>query len=410
LLLLTITATAQVFALTTLNPLQETMRIALGLSDNQIGLLQGPAVAFPMLLCTVPLGLAIDRYSRARLTFLLAVLCVVGSVVTAVTTSFTVLFLARFVIGLTSTATVPTAYSMLADLYTPVQRGRASMTVVLGEQFGTAGAFIIGGVLLTRFGTGPNGWRWAQLGMTIPLVPVALLMLALHEPQRTAPIVKKPPVWESFVKLWRYRWVFLPLMTGIAMASMANWAPTIWAAPMFARRFSLSPDRIGALMAVAVLVSGILGPLIGGPLADVCQRTGGPRRTISVLSALTLVSVPSGLFSVTRGPISATILLSIFMTILIAIIVAGSALLTIVVPSEVLGLCMSILAGDGMLLGAGLAPMMVSWVSGALGGLTMIGKALALVCVSTTLFGALAFAIGRRYLPPQRCSETLPPA
>jgi MFS family permease len=410
LLLLTITATAQVFALTTLNPLQETMRIALGLSDNQIGLLQGPAVALPMVLGTVPLGLAIDRYSRARLTFLLAVLCVAGSVLTAVATSFTILFLARFVIGLTSTATITTAYSLLADLYTPVQRGRASMMVVLGEQFGTAGAFVIGGVLLTRFGTGPNGWRWAQLGMTVPLIPVALLVLALHEPPRTAPIVKKPAVRESFVKLWHYRWVFLPLATGIVMATMANSAPTIWAAPMFARKFSLSPDRIGTLMAVAVLVSGILGPLIGGPLTDVCQRTGGPRRTISVLSALALVSVPAGFFSVTRGAMSATILLSIFMTILIAIVVAGSALLTIVVPTEVLGLSMSILAGDGMLFGNGLAPVTVSWLSGALGGLAMIGKAMALVCVSTTLFGALTFAFGRRYLPPRRCSETLPPA
>ena len=409
-LLLTITATAQVFALTTLNPLQETMRIALGLSDNQIGLLQGPAVALPMVLGTVPLGLAIDRYSRARLTFLLAVLCVAGSVLTAVATSFTILFLARFVIGLTSTATITTAYSLLADLYTPVQRGRASMVVVLGEQFGTAGAFVIGGELLTRFGTGPNGWRWAQLGMTVPLIPVALLVLALHEPPRTAPIVKKPAVRESFVKLWHYRWVFLPLATGIVMATMANSAPTIWAAPMFARKFSLSPDRIGTLMAVAVLVSGILGPLIGGPLTDVCQRTGGPRRTISVLSALALVSVPAGFFSVTRGAMSATILLSIFMTILIAIVVAGSALLTIVVPTEVLGLSMSILAGDGMLFGAGLAPMTVSWLSGVLGGLAMIGKAMTLVCVSTTLFGALTFAFGRRYLPPQRCSETLPPA
>jgi len=66
-LLLTIAAMAGSYARVTFGPLQEAIRTTLQLTDNQIAVLQGLALAVPLMVLTIPLGLAIDRYSRIRL-------------------------------------------------------------------------------------------------------------------------------------------------------------------------------------------------------------------------------------------------------------------------------------------------------------------------------------------------------
>jgi MFS family permease len=173
----------------------------------------------------------------------------------------------------------------------------------------------------------------------------------------------------------------------------------IWAAPMLLRRFGLPPDRIGSIMAMGMLVSGILGPILGGMLADLCQRTGGPRRTVAVLCGLALLSAPAGLFAFVPGVALSSILLVAAMTIMLAVAVMGMTLFTIVIPNELRGLCMSVLVAAVMLFALAVAPVTVSVLSGAIGGLAMIGKALSIVCVTTSLLTAASFAFGRRYLP-----------
>lgn len=152
-------------------------------------------------------------------------------------------------------------------------------------------------------------------------------------------------------------------------------------------------------MAILLLVSGVLGPLLGGAVADLCQRVGGPRLTTAALTGLTLISVPAGLFAVAPGEISTVASLLIFMTIGSAIGVIVTTLYTIIIPNEVRGLCLSSLWTTGALLGLGVAPMAVSVLSSTMGGPSKIGAALATVCVSSSALGAGAFALGRRHIP-----------
>jgi MFS family permease len=398
-LLLTIAATAALFARTAVSPLQETMRIALSLSDNQMAVLQGPALALPVVLAAIPLGLLIDRYSRVRLLFIFAVSAMVGTVLTALASHFAVLFLARCLIGLTVTATGTAAFSLLADLYAPAQRGRASMMVVIGQFAGMAAAFALGGALLAMTGSAPNGWRWAMLWLAAPLVAVIFLILAMREPPRTGVALQNPSAREAFAELWRYRAVIAPLMAGLIMAEIAVGAVLVWAAPTLSRSFALAPDRIGAIMFTVVLTSGILGSITGGVLADLCQRAGGPRRTMSALGGLALLTVPAGFFAVVPGVGPASVLLFILMTIVGAILVTAVALFTIVIPNELRGLCLSAMTGANVFFGVALAPVTVSLLSGAIGGPATIGRALAIVCVAAGLLGAATFAFGRRYFP-----------
>jgi MFS family permease len=313
--------------------------------------------------------------------------------------NFFLLFCARCLVGLTAPATWIAASSLIADLYKPAQRGRATMVVAVGQFLGTSAAFALGGELLVKSGPTPDGWRWAMLWLTAPLIMVMFTLLAMREPPRTGVAVENTSSRQAFAECWGYRSVIVPLFVGIVMLEIALGSVMVWAPPMLSRNFALSPDRVGGIIAIIVLVSGILGPIAGGAVADLCHRAGGPRQTISVLSGLALLGILASLFAFVPWVTPASALLAVFTTIVSAILVTGTTLFIIVVPNELRGLCMAALTGVSVLLGLGLAPVAVSLLSGAIGGPPMIGKALAFVCVAASLLGAVAFASGRPYFP-----------
>lgn len=402
LLVLTLAAAGASYARTAVGPLQETMAKAISLTDNQVALLQGPALALPVVLASIPLGILIDRLSRVRLLWLFAVGNLVGTLLTAVAPGFGQLLAARALVGLTATATPIAAYSLVADTYGPAQRGRANMIMALGQAGAISGAFALGGALLTMFDVGAAGWRRVLFAMAIPMVvPVLLAILTLREPLRcgSAIAIAQPSIRNAWGELRRYRSLIIPILAGLVTVEISVGATVVWAAPALSRHFALAPDRVGAIMALALLTGGILGPIVGGLLADFCQRTGGPRRTVGALSGLTFVSVPLALFSVAPSVTTASVLLIVFNTVVNAIAVTVTTLSTVIIPNELRGLFLSILTAVGMTFAFVLAPMMVSMLTGALGDPEKMGIALSAVCVTTSLLGAITFLLGRRLFP-----------
>lgn len=45
-----------------------------------------------------------------------------------------------------------------------------------------------------------------------------------------------------------------------------------------------------------MLVGGVLGPVVGGLIADFCERSGGPRRSLVVLAVLALLCIPTAFY------------------------------------------------------------------------------------------------------------------
>lgn len=396
---LTIVAVAAAYARTTIGPLQESLRVALALSDNEMALLQGPALALPMVVATVPLGLAIDRYSRARLLLVFAVVQFVGSLLTAFVSDFWLLFMGRCVVGAMVIASSTTSFSLLADLYAPEQRGRASMIIVIGQFAGMSTAFALGGALLAFIGPTETAWRSAMVWMSLPLLLAIVAAVVLREPARTGCERGLRSSRHSFVEAWHHRGVVAPLLVGLVMAEMAILAALTWATPALSRVFALPTERAGAIMATALLISGVAGPLAGGLLADFCQRIGGPRWTVLMLAALAASSVPVALFANASSVGTASVALTLFMTLVGAMVVAGTALFTIVVPNELRGLCLALLTTGTVIFGVALSPLLVSAISGFMGGSAHIGTALAAVCVSASLFSAGTLAAGFRLFP-----------
>ena len=376
------------------------MRAALELTDNQLALMQGPAVALSIMAGAIPIGLLVDRYSRSRLLFIFVVVDLTGSLLSGLAPGFATLFVARSIVGLAEIGTLIAAFSLVADLSSTGQRGRASMVIGGGSELASPAAFAVGGALLVHFGASTNAWREAMLWMTVPpIASIAILMIGLREPERTGVEVKNPPLREAFTRLWPHRALFLPLLVGRCTVWVADGATVIWATPLLARTYRLPPDRIGQIMGSIMLVTSVGSTLAGGFLADVCQRAGGPRATLRALSAVALLSVPASLFAFGPNVWVAATLLGVFMLLGFVTNMAGAALSTVVIPNEMRGTFLSVTMVVGSFFGVALAPMLVSWLSSRLGGAQMIGNALMIVCAAFSMLAALTFALGSRFFP-----------
>lgn len=396
LIILTAVMGAALFARAALGPLQETIRLSLHLTDTQVAILQGPALSIPIVIGAFPLGLIVDRFSRARLLVLLATCTDLGVFGSALAPNFGTLFVARSLIGLSAPATWMACTSVLSDLYAPDQRGRANMCIILGQAVGNGFAFILGGALLGVFKTGGDQWRYVLFGQAVPVLVALSLTGFLKEPKRTERFVRNPSVVQALRELWAYRRVVVPVLLGISLLGVADGGAVTWVAPAFVRTFSMSTGHAGALIGVVLLVSGVLGPLVGGVIADLCQRSSGPSRTAAALAVGALISVLAAPFPSTGSIPIATVLFAVFMALGVALTVGGTTLLTVIIPNELRGLCAAVISIMYQLLGFAVAPLAVTEVSQIFTGRRSIGSALAIVGTVASLISALLFLFGRR--------------
>jgi hypothetical protein len=272
------------------------------------------------------------------------------------------------------------------------------LLLAIGQYAGSSAAFALGGTLLAHLGSRPDAWQTAMLWSTVPAAAVVIVLFAMREPPRHEQSLCNPSTREAFAGVWQHRVVILPLLSGLVLAEVALQSALVWSAPSLTRRFDLAPDRMGAIMATALMVSGIAGPIAGGVLADLAQSTRGPRMTLAILSVLALLTAPFATFGLVPAGVSViSSALLIFMTTITALLVMGTALFTVVVPNELRGLCMSLFASATLIFGVGMGPLGVSMLSTGLGGATSIGRALAVVAATACMLAAVCFATASRW-------------
>lgn len=390
------------YARAALSPVQEAAAAALTLTDHQVAVIQGPAIGLPLALATIPLGVLVDRYSRARLLLALAVMQLTGTLLTAGALGFGTLLIGRGLAGFAGLAIFPVTLSIACDLYSADRRGRATMVISVAQVIGSAAAFLSGGWLLTFDGDKADAWRTTLLYMSVPLVAVAMIALALPEPHRVKQQERSRPVAQYLEDVWRLRAILTPIILGLVMMEIGIGSILIWAGPALMRLFRLGPGPVGTVLALGILVSGCIGPVVGGLLADRCQQAAGPRRTLLVLSALSFMCAPVGLIAYTSSLAAAGAVLFAALTLMIGIAVMGTSLFTIIIPESARGFFLSVLVAANVLFALGLAPLLVSALSAALGGANQLSVALTDVLMIAALVAGVAFVCGRRPLFARR--------
>ncbi|WP_417317941.1 spinster family MFS transporter [Erythrobacter aureus] len=254
------------------NILAEPIRLELGLSDTQIGLMTGLAFA---LFYTI-LGLPIARFSDRPTTHrpkLIAAALATWSAMTALcgmAQNFVQLLLARIGVGIGEAGCTPPAHSLIADMVEPKKRSSALAFYALGIPVGTLLGMMIGGLLADFV-----GWRRAFFIVGVPGVVLAIVVAwVLKEPRRhltqaqaASNAQQTMPLGQAVRSVMGSRAFVLLLVAGSAAAFLA-YGKTTWTTIFFQRTHGLTPGEVGFWFGVVNGAAGIAGTFLGGWLAD----------------------------------------------------------------------------------------------------------------------------------------------
>ena len=358
------------------------IKLELGLSDTELGLIGGLAFSLVYAVAAFVFGYLADRSSRRAVIAFGLVCWSLATAASGLASSFWGLFAARFVTGIGEASLYPCAMSLIADAYPPDKRGRA--IGMLGASTALGGGFGIG---LGGWLVGVVGWRevFFLYGLAgFFLLPLLMVMVEPARRGHAGEEAHEPPVRIVSEALRDKRLLWVWATGALMIASATSWIT--WAPTYFSRDLHFDVQQIGLIFGVAQLFGGVAGSLAGGHFGDIWRRRrfAGQLRVSAWAAFLTFPMVGLALLSVPNLVLFTAAVLGPFF-----IFAAFPNLQTIVaeiVPAKRLGLTFAVhvlfLSG----IGAALGPFIVGWVSDWTGSLRtalvvpVVGSLLAAFC------------------------------
>lgn len=390
-----------------LSALVDPLRADLAISDSQVSLLQGAAFVVIYVLAGLPLGRLADRGRRRTLLLFGSITWCLGTAYCGLAPEFWSLFAGRLIVGVGEAALAPAAVSMLADSIPPQRRGTAIGIFMMGMVLGGPAAVAIGGILLGTAETGAlsslpligdaASWRIVLIVVGICGMIVPLLFLTLREPVRTGTVGHNMPlsqVVSRFTRDWR---LFVPLYLGMALLSVGDYGLLSWVPSSLSRRFAWSYEQIGTMMGVITAVAGVSGALVAGALSDAAARRGGTRARLGLVAVGAAIAAFGAALVAMNHPAFVLAGLGIWTFASAIGGIGGIAALQEMVPNELRGVGMSILAFCNTLLGLGCGPTAVALVTErVLGDPAAVGTAISFVVAPAGVIACLLFVTLRR--------------
>lgn len=390
-----------------LAPLQEAAKADLGMSDMQLSLLIGTALAIPVAVLSLPIAWMVDHGTRTWLLIVLTSLWAVGTIAVAFVPNFQWLFAARLVAGIGAGTAFPVVVSLLADVCMPERRGRSMLLMSIGAWGGAAAAYAIGGTLFgyleanpTAFFPGLAPWREVHLivgiGAALGVLPLFLIREPVrHEVEQTSTSLKS-----GLQAFWRRRNFLGPLLLGNLAGGLADVAAGMWVGSVLIRNYGLQPGEFGGWVGLIILASGVVGSIIGGFTADAglkLKMRGGILLPALIATALT---IPAGAY-----PIMPTV--GGFAWVLFALLIGGtivnlvnSAAIAVLIPNEERATSLAALKMASTFVTFLVMPPVIAWLSTVLTGPNALGQALTWLGVLTGIVSLIGYWLAMINAPP----------
>jgi MFS family permease len=340
--------------------LMEAIKHDLHLSDRQLGLLSGLAFALFYSTLGLPLAWLADRTPRVRLISVCLAIWSAMTALSGVARSFPQLFLARMGVGIGEAGCVPPAHSIIGDYFPRERRALAVSIFQAGGSLGISGGLILIGMLGQQL-----GWRTSLQIVGLAGVPLAILaFFTVREPPRPKPPadMAKESLFQALgVLLRRPALVHLALaysIAGVCTLGFAQWSPTY-----LIRSFGLNMASAGAWTGVTSAVSGVLGLLFGGTIATWLTKRDA-RWEIWLPGIACATSLPFFAAVMLTPTLGIVQVLKVFLTFVASVGngVSLSAAQSFAEPHR-RALAVSLMFFLFSLLGQGLGPYVVGWVS-----------------------------------------------
>jgi MFS family permease len=238
--------------------------------DTYLGLLSGLAFAVLYTLLGVPLARVADNHSRVNL---LTICIAAWSLMTALcgmAATFFQLVAARIGVGIGEAGCNPAAHSLISDYFPFERRASALATYAIAVPLGSLLGLALGGWLGEKF-----GWRVAFMVVGLPGVLLAVLVKwVMKEPLRgmsdgtdSAAAGAAPPFGEAIRYLWQTK-TFRALCAAAAADAFVGYGLLLWLPTYLIRSFALTPSETGLRLGLMVGITGVIGALGVGFLAD----------------------------------------------------------------------------------------------------------------------------------------------
>jgi MFS family permease len=369
------------------------------ISDTQVGALQGTAFGVFFALMGWPLGWLSDRVHRVGLIALAIVTWSAMTIASGLADSFSGLLLARIGVGIGEAALVPAAVSLLSDYFPPQRRALPLSIFTSGISVGLGLALLLGGVLVTFAHDGVSqvpwlgSWLAAQRGWQVVFIlsglaglPVAVLVLLLHEPERQSQRLGASAT-AALGYLWQQRAVVGSILLATSLLYVLTNSFSAWVPVHLMRRFAWTAAETGRTLGPPVMLVAIAGNWLSGAITQLLARRGvqdAPLLTMMLGTGLMLPAVLIGVLTSNADLAVAGVLASYF-AIALTFGIATTAYVT-VTPAAVRGQVIAIYLLCGNLLGLGLGPLLVGAIADhGPRSLQDIGAALAVVSAAVIL-------------------------
>ncbi len=372
--------------------LVESVKEELHLADAELGLI---ASAFIVIYtASSPIfGTIGDRSSRPPLVALGVLVQSVAAVATGFARGFWSLFFARASVGIGEAAYGTIAPALLADHFPIEKRGRVLAAFFAAIPIGSAGGYVLGGMVDHHF-----GWRVAWFVAGVPGIALTYLVMRVVDPPRGAsegvqPIATTTPWYESWWKLTKNRQFMLSAL-GYAAYTFGIGGLAFWMPAFLERARDMSRQSATVTFGAIALVTGFTGTFIGGWLGD--KLLSRSRQSYLWVSGIaTLIATPLTWIAITdpRPPVflGAMILGEVFIFMCTGPV--NSAIVNAVAPgqrSTALGLSVFIMH----ILGDIPSPPLIGAISDA----SSIDQALLLVPFAFLVSGVIWCSAARRAL------------
>lgn len=281
--------------------LSEPIRKQLGLSDLQLGLLQGTAVTLFAALAAYPLSWLADRIDRRRVMAGCVLAWSLACAACGLAQGYTQLLVASALVGAAEAGLVPITYALIPSLFAPARRQLANSTFTMATGIGGGATIALCGFLVTQVESlrpwlpatlqGLEGWRLSFLVAALPGPLMALLVLSIT---RTGGgprlLAQSDGVARLLPYLRAHRSTFATFCSGVGLSFFGFGAVSGWMANMLMRQFAQTPQQVGNGMGLAGTTGLVLGFLITAfGLRRLAERLGGrlPLRSLWIATLCT---------------------------------------------------------------------------------------------------------------------------
>ena len=263
--------------------LVEPIKREFGVSDTQVGLLQG--LTFAVFYCTlgIPAGWLVDRFSRRWIVAIGVFLWSIAATACGLASGFWQLVAARMGVGVGEAALSPSAYSLIGDAFPRERLGRALGVYNMGIPIGSGLALILGGLVVNAVSTSDavyvlpllgevRSWQMVFIVTGLPGVLLCLLMFTVREPPRRGLLMAEGerPRHVSMRETLRFVWqrfdFFGPFSIAVGLLSIIGYGFLGWLPTALHRRFDVPVGDVAIVNGVFTLVLNTAGIFLAANL------------------------------------------------------------------------------------------------------------------------------------------------